>query len=363
MNVLLIDEDDDFRNRFGSYLAGNLNGIVLTSVASLDQAKEGVSAVDSADLILTDANDRMIEDLKTAGLTEKIVVFVGEEKKGSFMRSDGIRSVFKYQRASSMISSIAELADAVVSVPATRSRDGMEIIAVTGFPGGSGKTTFSMMYARMLWRNQKKSSVILPVEKAGNLNDFFQQSKVKSDLNLMLLNFASGFRITPQRFIAEDDYGVSAFVMPEQTLCDIADLSAEEVNKLVDLIMDWGFFDTLILDISPQMEPIGEMFIQAADRVFVLHDHRRGIRHAERMWLDRVSSSCSTGILHVMNMVAGDRLSGELFINEKNEKEEQFDSFCTIPYDSASFFARDGIPDISMSGSFANCVADLLERI
>ena len=363
MNVLLIDEDDDFRNRFGSYLAGNLNGIVLTSVSSLDQAIEGLSTADSADLILAESNDQMIGELKTAGLTEKLVVFAREEKKGSFIRSDGIRAVFKYQRASSMISSIAELADAVVSVPAARSRDGMEIIGVTGFPGGSGKTSFSMMYARMLWRNQKKSSVILPVEKTGNLNDYFQQAKVKSDLNLMLLNFASGFRVTPQRFIAEDDYGVSAFVMPEQTMCDIADLSAEEVNKLMDLIMDWGYFDTLILDINPQMEPAGELFFRAAERVFVMHDHRRGIRHAERMWIERLSSSCSAGIFHVMNMVAGDRISGELFIEEKSENEEQFDSIGSIPYDSASFFARDGITDISMSGSFANCVADILERI
>ena len=215
----------------------------------------------------------------------------------------------------------------------------------------------------MLWRNQKKNSVILSVEKTGNLNDYFLQAKVKSDLNLMLLNFTSGFRVTPQRFLAEDDYGVSAFVLPDQTLCDIADLTSEEVGKLIDLIADWGFFDTLILDIHPQMEPVGSAFICAADKVFVLHDQRQGIRRMEQMWLERMSAVSSAVFFHVMNMTAGNRISGELFVEEKNESEDQFDLSYRIPYDSASFFIRDGIRDISMAGSFAHCIADIVERI
>lgn len=363
MNVLLIDEDDDFRNRFGSYLAGNLNGIVLTSVSSLDQTSEGKHLTDSADLILTESDDQLIGDLKTAGLTERIVIFDAEERNGPFVRSDGIRSVFKYQRASSMVSSIAELADAAVSVPSTRSRGSLDIVGVTGFPGGSGRTAFSVMYARWLWRSQRKAPVILSVERTGNLNDYFRQARVKSDLNLMLLNFASGFRVAPQRFIAEDDYGVSAFVMPEQTLCDIADLSAEEVHKMVEMIADWGYFDTLLLDLNPQMESTAEMFLRSADRVFVLHDQRRGIRHSERMWLERLSSSYGGEVRHIMNMAEGDRISGELFVEEKSETEERLAPLCYIPYDTASFFVRDGIADISMSGSFARCVADIVERI
>lgn len=363
MNVLLIDEDDDFRNRFGSYLAENLNGIVLTSVSFLDQTEEGVQKANAADLILTDSEDQLIGELKTAGMTEKIVVFTGEEQKGPFVRSDGIRSVFKFQKASSIISSIAELADAAVSVPAARFGRELEIVGVTGFLGGCGRTSFSLMYARMLWRSQKKTSLILSVEKMGNINDYFQQSRVKSDFNLMLLNFASGFRVAPQRFIAEDDYGVSAFVMPEQTLCDIGDLSTEEVTKLMDMIANWGYFDTLILDVHPQMEPISGIFLRAADRVFVMHDQRQGIRHSEQMWLERLVSYCIGDLHHIMNMSAGDRTNGDLFIEEKNEMEDRFDPLCYIPYDSASFFIRDGIVDISMSGNFARCIADIVERI
>ena len=363
MNILLIDEDDDFRNRFGSYLAGNLNGIVLTSVSALDETEDGVFTANSADLILTDSENAIIEDLKTAGLTERVVVFAGEEKRDPFVRSDGIRSVFKYQRASSIISSIAELADAAVSVPAARTRGRMEVVGVTGFPGGCGRTSFSLMYARLLWRNQRKSSVILPVEKTGNLNDYFRQAGVKSDLNLMLLNFTSGFRVAPQRFIAEDEYGVSSFVMPDQTMCDIADLSPEETGSLIELISNWGYFDTLILDIHPQMESVGSVFVCNADRVFVLHDQRRGIRHMEQMWMERLTTAGNADFIHVLNMSAGDSITGEIFVGDKSENEDRLDSAYRIPYDTASFFVRDGIMDISMSGSFAHCVADIMERI
>ena len=44
MNVLLVDEDDDFRKRFGAYLAENLNGIMLTSISSLERGRVGFTA-------------------------------------------------------------------------------------------------------------------------------------------------------------------------------------------------------------------------------------------------------------------------------------------------------------------------------
>ena len=363
MNVLLIDEDDDYRRRFGSYLAENLSGIVLTLAPDEGKKETGPGLWENTDLVLTDENERILQEVKREGLAEKTVILASGEDTGPRVRSDGIRCVFKYQRASSIVSSVAELADMAVAAPETLFQGRMEVIAVTGFPGGCGRTSFCLMYARLLRRSLGKSPVILAVEKTGNLNDYFIQSRVKSDLNLMLLNFTSGFRVAPQRFIAEDDYGVSAFVMPEQTSCDITDLSSEETGKLINMIGDWGFFDTLILDLHPQAGNVSRSFLKAADRVFVLHDHRRGIRRSEQCWLENLSSICGTVLIHIMNMVSSDRMSGEIFVEEKYEKDETVDPVCHIPYDSGSFFIKDGTADLSMSGGFARSVAGVAERM
>lgn len=362
MNVLLVDEDDDFRKRFGTYLADSLNGIMLTSVSSLNESSGGIRNAEEADIILMDEESDGIEQLKKTGLAERIVLFGSAEEKGPAVRSDGIRCVFKYQKASSIISSIAELSDAAVAARSSGSKTGLEVICVTGFPGGCGRTAFSMMLARFLRRSMSRSSVILPVERYGNSNDFFHHVEMKSDINLMLLNFASGFRLAPQRFIAEDEYGVSAFVMPE-TACDITDLSQDEPGRLLDTIRDWGFFDTVILDVTPQVDPVSRAFISLADRVFVLHDQRRGIHQSERAWIEHLDSVCSTGLYHVMNMVSADGLNSGIFLEDEDRGAPDLDIICRIPYDPGSFYMKEGVADISMSGGFARAVGAVTERI
>ena len=362
MNVLLVDEDDDFRKRFGAYLAENLNGIMLTSISSLEERQGGIHCAEEADVILMDADVTGIDGLKKNGLAGRVVLLDSGEEKGPSVRSDGIRCVFKYQKASSIISSVAELSDAAVAVPAVRSEGKAEVICVTGFPGGCGRTSFVMMCARFLRRSKSRSSVILPVERYGNSNDYFHHVEMKSDLNLMLLNFASGFRLAPQRFIVEDEYGVSAFVMPG-TACDITDLSQDEAGRLLDTIAGWGFFDTIILDVDPQVDPVSRAFARLADRVFVLHDQRRGVHQSEQAWLSHLDSVCGVELQHVMNMVSADGLNSGIFLEDEDHLALDLDVICRIPYDPGSFFMKEGAADISMSGGFARAVAAVVERI
>ena len=60
MNVLLIDEDDDYRRRFGSYLAENLSGIVLTLAPDEGKKETGPGLWENTDLVLTDENERIL---------------------------------------------------------------------------------------------------------------------------------------------------------------------------------------------------------------------------------------------------------------------------------------------------------------
>lgn len=360
MNVLLIEDDDDFRKRFSDYLAAGLNGIVLTSVSSLSQLDEGIAG--DADVILIAEEPQAVEQLKRSGLTDRTVVLDSRSETEFFVRSDGIRCVNKYQRASAIISSVAELSDAAVSTPSRRTGGSMEKICVTGFAGGCGRTSLSLMYARMLKRNKSRNPVILPVGRFGNLNEYFRNCHLKSDLNLLLLNLTSGFKVTPQRFLAEDDFGVSAFVMPD-TACDMVDLSREEVNQLIEEVQSWGFFDSLILDVNPQSDPVSRSFIQAADKVLILHDQKRGIRRAERAWMDQLHEMKGRDIFHVMNNAAANLLNGEIYLDEQNDSQEFPELICRIPEDSGSFFFRDGIREISLSGHFAGCAAEIAERI
>lgn len=366
MNVLLIDSDSDFRRRFSASMAASLNDIVFTSVADISESDltEGPGGAVDADVILVDSESDAVEELKKAGLADRTVIFLRDDSGMPSVRSDGVRCVYKYQRVSSIVSLVSELADATFVTPALRAAGRMEVLCVTGFSGGCGRTSFSVMLARLMHRMHDKSVVILPVEKLSDINDYFPHSGIKSDINLMLLNFASGMKIAPQRFTGRDSCGVNAFIMPDRGGSDITDLSRADVGRLISMIAGWEMFDGLILDLSPQAGTAAGEFMRMSDRIFVLHDSRRSSRHSERLWQEHALADVETRTVHVDNMVADGHGSGDIFIDEEREKDTAATrGMVSIPYDPDSFFSRDGAADISMVGEFSRFVAGIVERI
>lgn len=366
MNVLYIDDDDEFRERFSGFIASAVDGLVLTADSGERFLESGQGAfeleAEKYDLILLDESVALLDRIERLGCGPKTVVLSAGDRGNTTVGNGGIRNVFKYQRVSSLISSIAELAAAAVPAAEFRTDRDMETVLVTGFGGGCGRTSFALMYARLLKRITGRSALILSAERTGDINDYFRTAGDRSDMNLLLLNFSSGIAVLPQRFIAEDDYGASSFVMPEDAVSDLGDLSADMMLKFREMIGGWKLFDTLIVDMNPQLTGACAPFVRSADKMFVIHNRMRKTHRAERVWCDMLAEMCRGTVRHVVNFADEGGEDSEIFIDEAAERDNDYSISCRIASDPESFFIRDGTADISMTGEFSRSVGSIIEE-
>ena len=367
MNVLYLDDDDEFRERFCSFMAAAIDGLAITAGTGEEYtAQEGnlpKVGFELFDLIFIDESVDLLEQMRRLGCGPKTVVLSAEDSERITVGDDGVRFVFKYQRVSSLISSVAELASAAVPSIGTRTDRKLEIILVTGFSGGCGRTSFSIMYARLLRRMMNRAAVILSAERTGDINDYFRMSADRSDVNLLLLNFSSGINVLPQRFTVKDDYGANAFVMPEDAVSDFGDLSDEMMGKFVDMTERWKVYDTLIVDLSPQLSGKCAQLVRLADKMFVLHDSRRKTHRGERAWSDMMAALCGGKVMHVKNFFMENSGNDEIYIDETAERNNDYSHSCIILHDPDSFYIKEGTADISMTGSFSESVGRIIDEV
>ena len=367
MNVLYLDGDEEFRERFSSYIASEVEGLVITTGSGNEDEKllEAIleKEPDGYDLILADESAKVPDRFKKLEYRSKTVVLTADDRRNMSAGNDGVRFVFKYQRVSSLISSVPELAAAAASAVHMRTENGMEIVLVTGYGGGCGRTSFALMYARLLKRMAGRSALILSAERTSDINDYFRVSKDRSDINLLLLNFSSGISVLPQRFIAMDDYGASAFVMPEDAVSDFGDLSPDMMLKFTEMIGEWKMFDTLIVDMNSQLSGVCAPVVKAADRVFIVHSALKKTHRSERAWSDLIAELCGGEVRHVLNFSSAAGESNEIFVDESAEQDNDYGFSCVIPSDPESFFIREGCAEISMTGGFSQAVGSIVDEV
>ncbi len=373
IRVLLVDHNEEYRKRLGAYIVKHCTGMSLTSSSGTHPGEErDGSAVkggfysneaQTCDLILIDGEVSGIDDVPE-DLRDKTVILDSTGTDGPLWVKHGIRHVYKYQRGTALIGCISELS--------TRSeeflyhREGSaKIVCVTGFSGGSGRTSFALTYARMMSVTWKKRVLLVSLTTMSDLYEFFPPAPAGgSDLNVLLLNFLFEFSVDPAQFLMEDSHGVSSFIMPAGGMSDVRDLKEEEAVKWIHFLDEWHRFDVILFDCDGSEVEVNRAVWRHADRIFILHDASRHTGAAEKVWTRRMMDDCGAArIIHVRSNTGREAGSGDIFVDEVHEGTGYFQENCMeIPYDRASFFIRDGLPDISMIGPYAAAVAKLTEE-
>lgn len=348
------------------YIAKNCRGVMLSVIHEKEYengSRSLYAELNDADLILADGRSELLKGRIPDQLAPRIVVLTVENDSERMVDENGIRYVYKFGSAPSLISSIAELADSYgIQKLRRRSSGKLKIIAVTGFCGGTGRTALSYVLGRLNQSEKKKNTLLFSAGRYSDVREYFRpQTSGISDINLLLLNFLSGFKIVPSRFLVQDTSGLCTFEYPSASSCDIPDLSKSEFKSFTELIETWDMFDTAVIDVGGAEEGIHQAVLEISDMVCVMHGGMRRQLKTEMIWMDRVARTCDQkNIVHIFNDHIKDGHEGPVVQNEGiilNHSSEY-----EIPDDPESFTYENEGPEISMTGRFAGAVSRVLNE-
>lgn len=392
MRVLMIDDDNDFRKRFSGYIAACCRDVSITACGEdseyetmlqsadiiiaddsvSEKARSIISDSDCDIVFLTDTNLlQNAESHDLHGSNDYSADYTDMDKYGILakdIKHKRIRYVFKYQSAAMIIKSIPSLWELRTETQeAAVSGEKLTIACVTGFSGGSGKTSFSLIAARLVKEKTHKGVLLIGTDCISDISDYFYGSSTESssDMNLLLLNYASSISAEISDFLITDRYGVSCIRNPSDGISDFSSLSADDTEGFLKYINSWNLFGTVIFDMDHSSNERNRSILKNADVIFVMCDSRRPIFNegsAEDKWMKTLyDSGGKSKIIRINNFdISSDSLSGVSNYDEffKNEEITEY----RLPMEKKGIMKNDYHYDINMSGRFAAAAGDLIRR-
>ncbi|MCI8283997.1 MAG: hypothetical protein HFE90_01825 [Firmicutes bacterium] len=383
IKILLIDKDGDFRKKFSDYMVGNYEDIIITVLEGRDKDINTIKNMFFENDIVFADERAWTPTFVPEGYKGICVVMVGEHY-GKFSeqpdKNININCIFayKFQSIPDILRMIPEFKMGTGRKISGGSRDSsMELIAVSGFSGGCGKTSFAVMLARLNQSRFKRRTLIISLESISDINDYFVQVNGNidgqffgeevnvhktEDMNILILNFLAGISVNMKDFVVKDRFGVSTFILPRSFMNDIVDLGEKHIGEFLVYIEKLNLFDTVIFDMDNRLSAGNAFVYKKADRVFSLCREDRLKIGSEVVWEEKVIEHCKDrSIIKVMNF-CGEVSRADSIVAEDDvyiKKESDF----MLPFDPNSFFVKDGGFDISMVGEYAAAVGYLVNEV
>lgn len=357
MRLMIVDNDGDFRRRFSGYIASGCSNVSITACDEGD----GVGLLAQPyDLILCD--DGVSPRFRQALLaSEKNCRWLSRSQEESAGGRDSCTGIYKYQSAGGILRSIPELWEkSVMTGLFADSGERHTLIAVSGFSGGCGRTAFAVALGRLVRQKTGQGVLILSMKPVSDLYDYFPaDSRPSADINLLLLNYASGTSVNSGAFVITDSYGVSVIRPPSQQGSDLPFLSAAELQGFLSYIREWNCFQTVILDMEELLNEAHCSVYEKADHIFLLHDDRRFRSGAEEAWVAKVCAAAGkTPVRRILNFDPGGDFEERIFFDEESLNQDKPWDF-VLPVDPDSFYAQEGRIEISLSGAFCAGVSTI----
>lgn len=395
MRLLIIDNDADFRRRFSGFIASGCSDIAITVG---DEEAMDAAALQGADHIICDENvsENVISEVLGSGIRCTFLLGNDENISGNESSPDNIKKymfsaaaaiadtavkadgVYKFQSAVNIINSIPEIRDQAAFLGLMPDlRSSMSVMCVSGMTGGCGRTSFALALARMLRQKTGEGVLMIGMSQMTDIYNYFTDTGISgsADINLLLLNYASGSRVNASAYLISDDYGVSCIRPPRDGMSDLTSLTAEELAGFISYIRAWNIFGAVIFDMDGRFDERSRYLYKNADIIYALHDDRRcpfGVEEIWREWLahetkEESSDGAGTGlgaerICRILNFDMSGGAVNRIFFDEESLKTEKIYDFC-LPADPDSFFVKNGRADISMSGAFAAAVGHVYKEL
>ena len=97
-----------------------------------------------------------------------------------------------------------------------------------------------------------------------------------------------------ESYLVKDPFGVCGFA-PTAGKNPLRELSGEEMQRLLDVLMDSGLFDVIAVDLSTGLGESAMTVCSAADRICLLQN-TEGHKMREKHYLRHLESSCGEDI-------------------------------------------------------------------
>ena len=183
----------------------------------------------------------------------------------------GKKTICKYQKAELIYKEILNLyseLDKGISIKAWQGNCDMHVFI--GASGGVGTSTIAAACARNLAENGRKV-LYLNLESTGIVDEFFngEISQGLSDMLYAIKSNHSNLILKLTSMVDKDQCGVF-FLHPFTVSLDEEEMTAEELETLIDTLVSTGDFDSIVVDMDSNASEKRNLIANRADNIFVI---------------------------------------------------------------------------------------------
>ncbi len=379
-SICLIDDDEWFRDMFCQYMVCAFKNAQISS-ETFEKWKSGENSTNPEEYLKYDfyifggAGTEYLKEEKVAAVAERsIFLFRCEEE------AEAVRQIFPDALISFKFISAAKLAMHInLAVYGHRTEGGAAsrggrffVISVTSSAGGVGKTSFSLVLARLIQQKRNREVLVVSTSLLYDLKRYFpmESGETYKTLDEYIYRLFAGEH--PEQSIASylvrDRFGVSSFNIG-RNISEIASLDAEEMGRLMGSLEDSSVFDTVVFDLDNSNDAVTAAVASRSDALAVLslpEDEEDGLAESWSEQIVRNSESEPAEVWKIINMQGREEEMLSFYDGRDAEAEGRTAGGADgmkIPYDPHSFYRSEGLKQISMTGSFAAAVDHILKEV
>lgn len=280
IKLLIVSPDSAYEKHLSNVLS-NI-GDRLYEITTLTQKSGFIETMQSRnyDIVLF---EQSMFDSNLNFKNAKLFVVLSDEETGYkfFNNYSFIKRINKYQRISNISREILDYYSQTTDSVRPITNSPADITAVFSPAGGCGKTSVAIAYAMNLANltadfENKKNVFYLSLENFSSTHAYFPNNgKSLSDI-LSKLDKANAVTLMALKQHDERS-GISYFSMPNN-YDDINIINETEIDTLINLIMQSGICDKLIIDLSSLADKKTRKILERADNVLLVTDQSQTAR-------------------------------------------------------------------------------------
>lgn len=219
--------------------------------------------------IVVASPDSIPEDYTFAETTA--LIFFSDSTEIDTIR--GIRTICKYQKAELIFYEILNIYAEIDTTSTYRSKGKYSpLITFIGASGGVGTTTAAMACALNL-TSLGKNVLYLNCEENGFVDHYLTSggNDTLSEVLYAVKSRNSNLPLKLESMLGRDESGIS-FFKPFRVPLDYADMKAEDLEQIIDIVNEIGSYNYIIADAESVISPKRDVLLKRSEMIIVVGD-------------------------------------------------------------------------------------------
>ena len=266
LQLLIATDDCDYADHLSNTLAGDHADAIEVSVcSSLENLHEHLDAREF-DVALLEAT--MIESADMQSIHLPLLLW---SEEGNIPNIPGeIKKIRKYQRISTMVSSILELYAGETASECDSCTKRAQITAVWSPVGGAGKTTTALAYSAGK-ASEGKQVMYLNLEPFSSVSAYFSETGKSVSSVFEMLEIGKGnIKMLIRSIRLQDNASEITYFCRPDNFDDMNILTSENIAALIDACSE--VTDELVIDMSSVCDERTRKVFEHADRILLVTD-------------------------------------------------------------------------------------------